>query len=306
MEDHETTERVLEAVGRALAQPEGPSPRLLAAFLEYAVGYVGGCHHMKEENHVFPLMERRGVPRDAGPVAVMLMEHQQSRELQARLESLIGAYLAGQPAVRPELATVFGEYAEILKGHFWKENDILFPLARQVMSDEDGRAVAAGIEAEEAKQGPDTHERYSRLAREIEVLGDVKDLIFGLSHEVLGALLNTLPVELSFVDETDTVRYFSHENQTKLFPRSRGVIGTPVQKCHPQKSVHLVSRILADFKAGRRQVAEFWIDMAGRKIHIRYFPVRDRAGKYLGCLEVVQDIAPLRALEGQRRLLDEG
>jgi DUF438 domain-containing protein len=115
-----------------------------------------------------------------------------------------------------------------------------------------------------------------------------------------------LPVELSFVDENDTVRYFSHEHGTKIFGRTRGVIGMTVQNCHPKKSVHMVNRILEDFKAGKREVAEFFIDMGEKKINIRYFPVRDPGGRYLGCLEVVQDVTHIRSLEGQRRLLDDG
>jgi uncharacterized protein len=121
---------------------------------------------------------------------------------------------------------------------------------------------------------------------------------------VLAAILNTLPVELSFVDAEDTVRYFSHEDQDKIFPRTRSAIGMKVQDCHPQKSLHVVNEILADFKAGRRKVAEFWIDFGPKKIHIRYFSVRGEAGRYLGCLEVVQDVTGIRALEGERRLLD--
>jgi uncharacterized protein len=111
-------------------------------------------------------------------------------------------------------------------------------------------------------------------------------------------------VELSFVDANDTVRYFSHENGTKIFPRTRGVIGMPVQQCHPAKSLHVVDAILREFKAGKRSVAEFWIDMNGRKIHIRYFPVRSPKGEYLGCLEVVQDITEVQKISGQKRLLD--
>jgi hypothetical protein len=113
-------------------------------------------------------------------------------------------------------------------------------------------------------------------------------------------------VELSFVDADDTVRYFSHEDAAKIFPRTRGVIGNKVQNCHPQKSVHVVNRILADFKAGKRELAEFWIEMGERFVHIRYWPVRDRTGRYLGCLETVQDVAGIRALVGNQRLLDEG
>jgi DUF438 domain-containing protein len=79
----------------------------------------------------------------------------------------------------------------------------------------------------------------------------------------------------------------------------------PVQNCHPEKSVHLVTRILEDFKAGQRELAEFWIEMGGKHIYIRYFPVRDPDGRYLGCLEVAQDTTRIRALEGERRLLDD-
>ena len=116
-------------------------------------------------------------------------------------------------------------------------------------------------------------------------------------------MLNTLPVEISFVDQDDRVRYFSHENHAKIFPRTRGVIGVPVQQCHPQKSLHVVNAILRDFKAGTRKVAEFWIDMAGKKIHIRYFPVHGAKGEYLGTMEVVQDVTEIQKLTGERRLL---
>jgi DUF438 domain-containing protein len=101
------------------------------------------------------------------------------------------------------------------------------------------------------------------------------------------------------------VRYFSHEHLPKIFSRTRGVIGMAVQNCHPEKSVHMVNRILEDFKAGKREVAEFWIEMGGKHIYIRYFPVRGTDGRYLGCLEVVQDTTRIRSLEGERRLLDD-
>jgi DUF438 domain-containing protein len=118
-------------------------------------------------------------------------------------------------------------------------------------------------------------------------------------------MLNTLPVEVSFVDVNDEVRYFSHEHKDKIFPRSRGAIGTKVQNCHPQKSLHVVNRIVSDFRSGKRDVAEFWIDFRGMKVHIRYFAVRGEGGEYLGTMEVVQDVTGIRKLDGERRLLDE-
>lgn len=305
MTDHETTEKVLEAVARALEAPAGPAPSLLRDALEYFQGYVEACHNKKEEEHLFPLIERRGVPRAGGPLAVMLAEHDRSATLVPRLVSAGEACLGGDHAVLPELRTVFAEYSALLKDHYWKENDILYPVARRVMTDADGEAIVAGIEAVEASCGPETRARYYALAERIIEAGELKDLSFGVERDVLAAILNTLPVELSFVDQDDRVRYFSHENGEKIFPRTRGAIGTAVQDCHPPQSVHLVNRILADFKAGRRTVAEFWIDMGPRRVHIRYFPVRSPKGEYLGTLEVVQDIKPIQALEGQRRLLQE-
>jgi hypothetical protein len=267
--------------------------------------YVDGCHNKKEENHLFPLIEQRGIPRHDGPLAVMLMEHEQSRALLRPLTALVDAYVGGDAAVLDQLRAVFGEYAALLKSHFWKENDILYPMARRVMSMADGQAVVAGIEAAEASVGPDTRAKYYGLADRIIRGGGVEDLSFGVEREVMAAILNTLPVELSFVDKDDEVRYFSHENGEKIFPRTRGVVGTAVQNCHPEKSLHLVNRILADFKAGGRKVAEFWIEMGGRFVHIRYYPVRGPEGEYLGTLEVVQDVSGIRALTGERRLLSE-
>jgi hypothetical protein len=305
MNDHQKTETVLEAVGRALSDPATPPADLMRDAARYFLEYVDGCHNKKEENHLFPLIEQRGIPRQGGPLAVMLSEHEQSRAILPRLLGLIDAYAGGRTAVLGDLRQVFDEYSSLLKNHYWKENDILYPMARRVMTAADQDTVIAGIEATEAALGPNARARYYALADRIIRGGGVEDLSFGVDRDVMAAILNTLPVELSFVDKNDTVRYFSHENREKIFPRTRGVIGMTVQNCHPEKSVHLVNQILADFKAGRRSVAEFWIETGGRFVHIRYFPVRSPEGEYLGTLEVVQDAAGIRALTGERRLLAE-
>jgi PAS domain S-box-containing protein len=131
-----------------------------------------------------------------------------------------------------------------------------------------------------------------------------------LTAQEIRRLLNHLPVEISYVDKDDRVRFFS-QTEERIFPRSPAVIGRQVQKCHPPASLHRVQRILDDFRAGHRDEAEFWIQAgpaeAGRRfVHIRYFAVRDEQGEYQGTLEVVQDVTHIRALEGERRLLDEG
>jgi len=124
-----------------------------------------------------------------------------------------------------------------------------------------------------------------------------------LSKEEIEAVFNTLPVDITFVDKNDTVRYFS-QTKDRIFARPKAVIGRKVQQCHPQKSVHIVDRILQAFRNGSREVAEFWMNLEGRLIHIRYFPVRNRNGDYIGCLEVTQDITNIKKIEDERRLLD--
>ena len=127
-------------------------------------------------------------------------------------------------------------------------------------------------------------------------------MIVNVEKEVLEAMLDALPVEFSFIDEKDEVRLFNKDGD-RIFPRPRSVIGKRVQDCHPKKSLHKVQQILDEMKAGTRDDVEFWIDHRGMKVLIRYFAVRDKAGKYLGCLEVSQDITDIQKIEGEKRLL---
>jgi len=128
-------------------------------------------------------------------------------------------------------------------------------------------------------------------------------MLENLPAQLIETILNHLPVEISFVDADDTVRYYSH-GDNRIFKRTPAVIGRKVQNCHPQKSVHKVQQILDDFKSGKRDVAQFWINLNGRLIFIRYFAIRDRSHNYLGTLEATQDITDIKKIEGEKRLLD--
>ncbi len=130
-------------------------------------------------------------------------------------------------------------------------------------------------------------------------------MLEALSTGTVEAIFDALPVEVSFVDEADTVRYYS-KGDNRIFRRTPAVIGRKVQDCHPQTSLPKVLQVVSELKSGKRDVAEFWIDLKGRKIYIRYFPVKDKAGKYLGILEVTQDITDLQKITGEKRLLDVG
>jgi len=132
---------------------------------------------------------------------------------------------------------------------------------------------------------------------------DKKAMIENLNKEQLAGILEALPVEVSFVDENYLVRFWN-KHETRTFKRPVSVVGKSVQNCHPKHSVDKVNQILSDFKSGKRDSAEFWIDLRGRKVYIRYFAVRDKTGRYLGTLEVTQDITEIKKIEGEKRLLE--
>ena len=127
-------------------------------------------------------------------------------------------------------------------------------------------------------------------------------MIENLNKEQLAGILEAIPVEVSFVDEKDLVRFWN-KHETRIFKRPVSVVGKSVQNCHPKQSVDKVNLILTDFKGGKRNSAEFWIDLKGRKVYIRYFAVRNKAGRYLGTLEATQDITEIKKIEGEKRLL---
>jgi len=124
-----------------------------------------------------------------------------------------------------------------------------------------------------------------------------------LTLEQINLMLKHLPVDLTFVDDTDSVRYFS-QGKERIFPRSPGIIGKKVQNCHPSKSLDKVNKIVEAFKAGTKDVAGFWIKLGEKFVYIRYFALRDSQGTYKGTLEVSQEISEIQKIEGERRLLD--
>jgi hypothetical protein len=270
-------------------------------------------HYQRKENQLFPLLERHGI---SGPPKVMWGVHD---EIRAQLKAARQAVGRRDAAAVGELAP---KLARSLVEMIYKEEKILFPLALQTLSEPEWLAMRRGEEelgyalarpaADWRGGGQDPLRVIASppLARDESASAPAEpgpgaqlDLATGrLSPELVNLILTHLPVDLSFVDETDTVRYYS-AGKERIFPRVPEVIGRKVQNCHPPKSVHVVTEILESFRAGRKDVAEFWIQLQGRFLHIRYFAVRDAGGAYRGCLEVSQDVTGIRALEGERRLL---
>ncbi len=258
-------------------------------------------HYLREENVLFPYLERHGIRE---PPKVMWMEHDQIRAIEKRIYAL---HDQKEDMDFKDFAEQLDEQscalAEMLNNHFNKENNILFPASLQVIEESEWTEI--GREFDEIgyccfTPQPETAEE-DRVEKA--TTGELIDFDTGtLSMERIDAMFRTLPVDTTFVDDEDTVKFFS-EGGGGIFMRTKASIGRKVQQCHPEKSVHKVNEILDDFRTGRKDVAEFWIDFKGRKIHIRYFAVRDRTGDYLGTLEVVQDITDIQKIDGEKRLL---
>jgi DUF438 domain-containing protein len=189
----------------------------------------------------------------------------------------------------------------------YKEEHILFPMAKDLLTDAEWQKVRQGeeeigyawITPEQGWTGETGAAPGQDSAGERTVRLDTGQMTF----EQINMMLKHMPVDVSFVDENDEVRYYS-ATKDRIFPRSPGVIGRKVQNCHPPKSFAMVQRILDEFRAGSRHKADFWIQMKGRFLLIQYFAVRDEKGSYRGTLEVSQDVTDIKKLEGQKRLLE--
>ena len=128
-------------------------------------------------------------------------------------------------------------------------------------------------------------------------------MIEGLSREQLSAILEAVPVDITFVDENDIVRLWNRHDK-RIFQRPLSSLGKPIQQCHPDRALDELNQILSDLRSGQRDLVESWKDVEGRKVHIRYFAVRDKDGRYLGTLGIDQDITEIKKLEGEKVNLD--
>ncbi len=268
-------------------------------------------HYTRKENQLFPLLEARGV---SGPTSVMWAIHDDIRT--AIKKTLRDLETESVPAAQD----CFDGLCRMVRDMIYKEEHILFPLALETLSVEDWARVRQGEEQIGfAWVKPGTgwvppvpappaapavpHGTTVPPATPVAPATTVALGSGALTPEQLDLLLRHLPLDVTFANERDEVAYYS-EGRERIFPRSPAVIGRRIQQCHPPKSVHVVERILQAFRSGERDSAEFWIRTEGRFIHIRYFAVRNGPGDYRGTLEVSQDVTGIRALEGERRLLD--
>jgi len=301
--------KLVQTMGRFYEKVHQPEEMELETYILQLKAFFNNLndvekHYLRKENLLFPYLEKYNI---TGPPKVMWGKHDETRELlKVAREGLDvrGGMDPGELETLVEL--VLKPASGAVSDMIMKEEEILFPMCMDKLSDEEWYQISQespGIgyclydpEIEWKPEGVEP----SPVAKTME--GSVQLPTGRVSIPELIAFFGTMPVELTFVDSQDKVRFFSH-GKKPIFKRNRAVIGRDVRLCHPPKSVHVVEQVISDFKSGKEERASFWLEMKGMFVHIEYHALRDEFNKYLGTLEVVQDITDLRKIKGEQRLL---
>ncbi len=256
-------------------------------------------HYARKENLFFPFLEKYGIT--APPKVMWGVDDEIRRELK-EVRGILAENPPGASLV-DRLERLTEKIAEMI----YKEEKILLPMLLETLSEDEWREIAGesvemGYLVEDVPLWNPGVEERKEIEREGAAPGVIPLPSGALAQEELIALLNTLPFDLTFVDKEDRVKYFS-EGKERLFSRARTVIGRQVSNCHPPASVAVVEQIVSDFRSGKKDQEDFWLKRGDQFILIRYYAVRSPEGKYLGVLEVTQDIKPIQEIKGEKRLL---
>jgi len=261
-------------------------------------------HYQRKENLLFPFLEKLDI---TGPPKVMWGKHDEVREM---MKGAIEALAVDGPVEAGDATALTGivlkPVTNAIADMTMKEEEILFPMSMDKLTDSDWYDIALQTPeigfclldptVEWKPLGIDLTRMVKKEKEQITLPSG------SFSNEELLAILNTLPVDITFVDRNDKVKYFSQGSE-RIFQRNRAILNRDVRMCHPPSSVHIVDQIVDDFRSGREDSAPFWIQMGDKFIHIEYFALRDEQGKYLGTLEVSQNLTEKRELEGEQRIL---
>lgn len=261
-------------------------------------------HYLRKENLLFPFLEKYNI---TGPPMVMWGKHDETRSF---LKSCFSLF---DEATNVDINT-FNDFVEMLlnptiksiEEMIYKEEKILFPMCMDTLTEIDWYEILKQSDEigyclyyPEIKWTPEfsIDEKISEENTE-----RIKFSTGSFTKEELEAMINTLPIDITFVDKNDKVKFFSNSKH-RIFARPKAVLGRQVQFCHPPSSVHIVNQIVDDFKSGRQDSAKFWINLRGKFVHIAYYAVRNEIGEYLGTVEVSQELDEYRNLIGERRIL---
>jgi len=261
-------------------------------------------HYKKKENLLFPYLEKYGI---TGPPKVMWGKHDEIRDLLKNAINALNMPIEYTPeVVQMNMDLHLRRAAKAITDMIMKEEEILFPMSLDKLSEKDWYDIyQQTFEIGFCLYDPKVTWEPLGLVM-AEATADEErtiDLFSGkFTTEELTTILNTLPVDITFVDRYDKVKYFS-QGKERIFDRNRAILGRDVRMCHPPSSVHIVEQILDDFKSGKADRAPFWLQMHGKFIHIEYIALRNEKGEYLGTLEMSQDLTERRALSGDQRLL---
>ncbi|WP_419765993.1 MAG: DUF438 domain-containing protein [Arcobacter sp.] len=265
-------------------------------------------HFARKENQLFPYLEKYGW---TNPSSGMWAFHDQIRdEIKIARKSIENRDLDN---ALNDAMIIYNSLSQLIL----VEEQRLLPNAMNLLNEDDWKEMYEGdkeigwmlsktpIRYPEPEQEDYIHPSLDKKKRDLPFsLEDRTHYDEGyLTPEQVNFIFKFLPVDITYVDENDRVVFYNRGDD-RVFPRSAGIIGREVKFCHPPKSVDQVLKILEEFKAGRQDTAEFWIQFKGKFIHIRYFAVRDEEKVYKGVIEMSQDVTDIRKLEGDKRLLD--
>lgn len=266
-------------------------------------------HYLREENVLFPFLEKHGVTQ---PPAIMWREHDTIRGIEKNIYAVVNRFETTDfYEWTTELHRETSSLSEMLTNHFYKESNILFPTGINLITEDEWKEIRRQFDelgycsfTPEIEKAEHTQRESAPQEEEHQPEdGGLFQLATGtLTKEQVESIFDTLPVEITFIDKDDFLRYFNKKKDA-VFVRTTASLGRKVTQCHPEKSVHLVNQILREFKTGTRDVAEFWLTLENKMIYIRYFPVFNKNSEYVGCMEVTQDITDIKKIEGEKRLL---
>ncbi|MBU8919808.1 DUF438 domain-containing protein [Bacillus sp. FJAT-29953] len=255
-------------------------------------------HFNRKEHLIFPYLENYGI---YGPTNNMWRIDDFIRDAIKEVRQTLLHYNGEKQVVIEKLNWVIEEVTAMI----YREENILFPMALANFTEDEW--VKIDHESDEigfCLTEPEEVWKPERKALDENAIseGYIKMETGILSLKQLELLLNHLPVDITFIDHQDVVRYFSY-GKDRIFARTKAIIGRTVQNCHPPRSVHVVEELLADFKSGKKDSEDFWIKFRDKYVYIRYFAVRDEVGNYVGALEFTQNIDPIHVIEGEKRIL---